>query len=161
MRVFVTLVMIGAAACLAGCGRSGTKTYSTSNGGTVSVSNANDHMTITGSNGEKVEFGAGTNAKMPTFLPLYPGATVQSSFTGNGKDGSGGVVTFHAHAAPADVIEFYKGKSTAAGMAQTMTADMGGTSTYVAASDKTKQTMSVSATKDADGTNVQLTWGTK
>ncbi len=46
-------------------------------------------------------------------------------------------------------------------MAQTMTADMGGTSTYVAANDKTKQTLSVSATKDADGTSVQLTWGEK
>jgi hypothetical protein len=152
--------MIVAAAGLTACGKSGTKTYSTNNGN-VTVSNSNDHMTITGSNGEKVEFGTGTNAKLPTFLPLYPGATVQSSFTGNGKDGSGGVVTFHAHASPADIIDFYKNKATSAGMAQTMTADMGGTSTYVAANDKTKQTMSVSATKDADGTSVQLTWGLK
>jgi hypothetical protein len=160
MRAFVTVVMIGAAVGLSGCGKSGTKTYSTGNG-SVTVSNSNDHMTITGSNGEKVEIGSGTDAKLPSFLPLYAGATVQSSFTGNGKDGSGGMVSFHAHAAPADIIGFYKDKSTAAGMAQTMTADMGGTSTYVAANDKTKQTMSVSATKDADGTTVQLTWGMK
>jgi hypothetical protein len=160
MRAFVTVVMIGAAVGLTACGKSDTKTYSTGNGN-VTVSNANDHMTITGSNGEKVEFGTGTNAKLPTFLPLYPGATVQSSFTGNGKDGSGGVVTFHAHAAPADIIGFYKSRSTAAGMAQTMTADMGATSTYVAANDKTKQTVSVSATKGGDGTTVQLTWGEK
>jgi len=160
MRAFATVLMIGAAVALSACGKNNTKTYSTGNG-SVTVSNSNDHMTITGSNGEKVEFGTGTNAKLPSFLPLYPGATVQSSFTGNGKDGSGGVVTFQAHASPAEIIGFYKGKATAAGMAQTMTADMGGTSTYVAANDKTKQTMSVSATANADGSSVQLTWGTK
>jgi hypothetical protein len=160
MRAFVTVVMIGAAVGLAACGKSDTKTYSTGNG-SVTVSNSSDRMTITGSNGEKVEFGSGTNAKLPAFLSLYPGATVQTSITGNGKDGSGGMVAFHAHASPADIIGFYKNKATAAGMAQTMTADMGGTSTYVAANDKTKQTMSVSATKDADGTSVQLTWGAK
>jgi len=160
MRTFATVVMIAAAAGLVACGKSDTKTYSTSNG-SVTVSNSNDHVTITGANGEKAEIGTGTTAKLPSFLPLYPGATVQSSFTGNGKDGSGGMVAFHAHASPAEIIGFYKEKSTAAGMTQTMTADMGGTSTYVAANDKTKQTLSVSATKDADGTSVQLTWGTK
>jgi hypothetical protein len=160
MRAFVTVVMIGAAVGLVACGKSDTKTYSTGNG-SVTVSNSNDHMTITGANGEKVEFGTGTNAKLPAFLPLYPGATVQSSFTGNGKDGTGGMVSFHAHASPAEIIGFYKDKSTAAGMAQTVMADMGGTSTYVAANDKTKQTVSVSATKDADGATVQLTWGMK
>ena len=160
MRAFVAVAMIGAAVGLTACGKSDTKTYSTGNG-SVTVSNSSDHMTITGSNGEKAEFGTGTNAKLPAFLPLYPGATVQSSITGNGKDGSGGMVAFQAHASPADIIGFYKTKATAAGMGQTMAADIGGTSTYVAANDKTRQTMSVSATKSADGSSVQLTWGTK
>jgi dihydroxyacetone kinase len=58
-------------------------------------------------------------------------------------------------------VNFYKQKTTAAGMAQTMSAEMGETTTYVAANDKTKQTVSVSATKGGDGTTVQLTWGEK
>jgi hypothetical protein len=156
--------MIAAAATLAGCGKHDTKTYTDGNGNSVAVSNSGDgHMTITGSNGEKVEFGTGASAmaKMPPYLPLYPGAKVTTSFTGSGKDGSGGMIAFQVSAGTADVVNFYKQKATAAGMAQTMSAEMGDTTTYVAANDKTKQTVSVSATKGSDGTTVQLTWGEK
>ena len=95
MRRIVAVMMMGAALGLVGCGKTDTKTYSDGKGNNVSVSNAGDHMTITGSNGEKVEFGTGASAKMPAYLPLYPGAKVTASFTGQGKDGSGGMVSFH------------------------------------------------------------------
>ena len=88
-------------------------------------------MTITGANGEKVEFGTGSSAKMPSDIPLYPGAKVTASFSGQGKDGSGGMVAFTTTASPDDVIAFYKQKAEAIGMAQTMNMDMGGTKSYV------------------------------
>ena len=95
MRNLVVIAMIAAAAGLAGCGKSDTKVYSNGKD-SVAVSQSGDHMTITGSNGEKVEIGSGASAsaKMPSYLPLYPGAKVTSSFTGSGKDGIGGMVAF-------------------------------------------------------------------
>jgi len=161
MRRIFTVVMIGAAIGLVGCGKTDTKTYSDGKGNNVSVSNTGDHMTITGANGEKVEFGTGANAKMPSYLPLYPGAKVTASFSGQGKDGSGGMVAFHAAATPADIIAFYKQKAASAGMADTMNMDAGGTMTYMASNEKAKTTLSVSATKGSDGSDGQVTWGTK
>jgi len=162
MRKVFVVMMIGAAVSLIGCGKNESKN-SGSEAGNVSVSGSGDHMTITGSHGEKVEFGSGSSAtsKLPSYLSLYPGATVTASFTGSGQDGSGGLISFHVKASPAEVIAFYKQKAAAGGMADTMNAEMGGTSTYVAADEKTKKQMSVSATKAADGSDVQLTWGTK
>jgi len=164
MRILVAISTIVAVTALAGCGKHDTKTYTDSNGNSVAVSNNGDgHMTVTGSNGEKVEFGSGAaaTAKMPSYLPLYPGAKVTTSFTGSGKDGAGGMVAFQVAASAADVVSFYKAKATSAGLAQTMSAEMGDTTTYVAANDKTKHTVSVSATKGSDGTTVQITWSEK
>jgi hypothetical protein len=161
MRRILAITMIVAATGLVGCGKTDTKTYSDGKGNNVSVSNAGDHMTITGSNGEKVEFGTGASAKMPSYLPLYPGAKVTASFSGQGKDGSGGMVAFHAAATPADVIAYYKQKAASAGMADTMNMDAGGTMTYMASNEKAKTTLSVTATKASDGSDGQVTWGTK
>jgi hypothetical protein len=160
MRTII-VTMIAVAVGLVGCGKSSTKIYSNGKD-SVAVSQSGDHMTFTGSNGEKAEFGSGAAAaNMPSYLPLYPGAKVTASFAGSGKDGSGGVVTFEAKAAPADIIAFYKPKVTAAGMAQTASMEMGATTTYVAANDASKRSVSVSATKSSDGTTVQLTWSGK
>jgi len=162
MRTIIAATIAATAIGLVGCGKSDTKVYSNGKD-SVAVSQSGDHMTVTGSNGEKVEFGNGVTAtaNMPSYLPLYPGAKVTASFTGSGKDGSGGVVTFSANAAPADIINFYKPKLTTAGMAQTASMEMGATTTYVAANEASKRSVSVSATKSGDGTTVQLTWSGK
>jgi hypothetical protein len=188
MRAIFAVAAIAAALTLAGCGKHDSSNSSTgsgssdnssagtgasggsSGGSTVtSVTGGTNHMTITGSNGEKVEIGTGASAKLPDYIPMYPGGTVTSSFTGSGKDGGGGVVVFHAKGAdPAAVVAFYKDKAKAAGMADKVSMDMGGTLTYVASNEDTdagkvkggKKTLSVSATKKDDGADVQLTWGT-
>lgn len=162
MRKLIAIAMIGAAVSLVGCGKSDTKVYSDGKGGSVAVSNGGDgHMTITGANGEKVEIGTGSNAKMPDDIPLYPGAKVTASFTGQGKDGSGGMVSFTTTDTPDAVVAFYKQKAEAAGMAQTMNMDMNGTKSYVAANDKDKRSLTITATKGSDGTTGQVTWGIK
>ena len=162
MRKLFAVAMIGAAVALVGCGKSDTKTYTDGSGNSITTSKDGDgHMTITGANGEKVEFGTGSSAKMPSDIPLYPGAKVTASFSGQGKDGSGGMVAFTTTASPDDVIAFYKQKAEAIGMAQTMNMDMGGTKSYVAANEKDKRTLSITATKASDGTTGQVTWGTK
>jgi hypothetical protein len=162
MRIIIAATTAAIAIGLVGCGKSDTKVYSNGKD-SVAVSQSGDHMTVTGSNGEKVEFGSGTNAtaNTPSYLPLYPGAKVTASFTGSGKDGAGGMVSFQSSAAPADIINFYKPKVTAAGMAQTASMEMGATTTYAAANETSKRSVSVTATKGGDGTTVQLAWSGK
>jgi hypothetical protein len=165
MRKLVVVTMIIAAAGLTACGKSGTKVY-TDGKSTVSVSDADKgHVTITGANGEKVEIGGTQDVagKLPSYLPMYPGGTVKSSMIGNGKDGMGGLIVFHTNAAAADVIAFYKGKATAAGMADTMDMNTGATTMYVGTNQKTNESVQVAATKSSDGagTDVQLTWSNK
>jgi hypothetical protein len=46
-------------------------------------------------------------------------------------------------------------------MADTMNMDSGGTMVYIAANEKAKSQVSVSATKASDGTDAQVTWGAK
>jgi hypothetical protein len=161
MQKIFAMVALGAAVSLAACGKKDEKTVYSNGGATVTQSSSGDHMTITGANGEKVEFGSGSSAKMPSYLPLYPGANITASFSGQGKDGSGGVVTFHTGATPADVISFYKKKAAAAGMTEAMNMESGGTTLFTAANEKAKTTLSVSATKGTDGTDAQVTWGSK
>ena len=162
MRKLFAVAMIGAAVALVGCGKSDTKTYTDGSGNSITTSKDGDgHMTITGANGEKVEFGTGSSAKLPADIPLYPGAKVTASFSGQGKDGSGGMVSFTTTDTPDAVVAFYKQKAEAAGMAQTMNMDMNGTKSYVAANDKDKRSLAITATKGSDGTTGQVTWGIK
>jgi hypothetical protein len=151
-----------AAAGLTGCGKRDTKVYSNGKE-SVAVSQSGDHMTMTGSNGEKVEIGGNQDisGKLPAYLPMYPGGQVKSSIFGNGKDGSGGMVMFHTAAAAQDVIAFYKGKATSAGLADTMDMNSGGTLLYAGTNEKTQQSVQIAATKSSDGTDVQLTWSGK
>jgi hypothetical protein len=165
MRTLVAATMIITAAGLTACGKNGTQVY-TDGKSSVAVSNAGDgHVTINGANGEKVEIGGKQDVagQLPSYLPMYPGGDVKSSMIGNGKDGMGGLVVFHTSASTSDIIAFYKGKATAAGMADTMDMNSGNTTMYVGTNEKTKQTVQVAATKagDGSGSDVQLTWSNK
>lgn len=163
MQKMFAVLAIGAAVALAGCGKKDEKTVYSDGGNTITQSQSGDHMTVTGQNGEKMEFGTGAGAasKLPAYAPLYPGATVTSSFSGAGKEGSGGSLAFHTTAAPADVIAFYKDKAAGGGLKQTMNADMNGTMMFTAQNDDNKTQVSITATKGADGTEGQITWSSK
>lgn len=161
MQKVFAVIAIGAALALAGCGKKDEKTVYSDGHNTVSTNASGDHMTITGQNGEKVEFGAGTNAKLPDFAPLYPGANVTSSVTGSGKDGNGGMVGFHTSSPPADVIAFYKAKSGAGGLAQTMDANVNGVMMFAAGKNDNKTSISITASKGTDGTDATVTWSSK
>lgn len=159
MRKLFTIAMIGAALALSGCGKKDEKTvYSDNKGNSVATNASGDHMTFTGSNGEKMEIGTGTNAKLPAYLAVYPGASVAANINTNNADGTGGMVSLKTSAAPADVIAFYKQKAQAHGMKESMNADMNGTMTFAAANDAAKEQLAVSAAKDSDGTTVSITW---
>jgi hypothetical protein len=83
---------------------------------------------------------------------------VQTSVNGSDKGGTGGTVIFKTSASVADIIAFYKQKTTAAGMAETMSMTSGGMTTFGAAKQGTKNSVQVVATAGGDGTSVQVVW---
>lgn len=166
MRKIFTVLMVGAALGLAGCGKKEEKTVYSDGQTTVTqtgnVAGGGDgHITVTGPNGEKAEYGTGASAKLPAYLPVYPGGTVTMSTSGSSASGSGGSTLIHTSAAPSDVIAFYKGKTAAHGMKDVATTEAGAMISYAAEDATQKESVSVIATKGADGTDVQIIWGSK
>jgi len=160
MRLGVIALCLGAGLLVAGCGKSDNSGGVTiaGKGGNVTVSGNGAHMTMKSDDGKttvEVNSNGIANVAMPDFAPLYPGATVQSTVSSAGK---GAMVVFNTAAAPADIIAFYKQKSAAAGLAETLNANEGAAMMFVAGKDK--KTVQVVASKSGSGTQVQLIWAT-
>jgi len=61
------------------------------------------------------KFGAGAAAKLPAWLPAYPGATIQGTFSAEGRDGSTGSFNFHTADSIEQVVKFYEDSLKQAG----------------------------------------------
>ena len=102
--------------------------------------------------------GAGAAASLPSDLPLYPGATVISNISANGGEDAGGTIIFQVKAAPAAVVSFYRQKAADAGLSQTTAADAGARVMFSASQPESGRAISVIATAQDGGAQVQLTW---
>ncbi len=97
----------------------------------------------------------------PDFAVVYPGGTAQGPATvARGPDGPGGILSFTTEAAPDAVIDFYRQRAEAAGLASVMAMNTGEARAYgAAASDGSGKLLRVVATPVEDGpTSVQLDW---
>jgi hypothetical protein len=122
---------------IAGCGGSDQKTYKVKDpetGNTVEVqtSSNNQTMTITGEdeNGAPVSVTVTEGYQegaLPDWLPLYPGANVESAMTGGPAGEQGALVSFTVDDSPSDVAAFYAEKVKAAGVVEMMQASAGET----------------------------------
>lgn len=54
------------------------------------------------------KFGAGAAAKLPNWLPSYPGAVIQGAYSAEGKDGEGGGFGFGTYDSIEKVVRFYE-----------------------------------------------------
>ncbi len=123
-------------------------------------------FTAEGENGEKatMEFGAGA-AKLPSWVPEYPGSKPAGTFSvkGNGGDGAGegGNVTFTTPDAAPKVLSFYQTRAKEKGMrvSLTSTSDEGGM--IIASDDESSRTLTVVVGRGADGTTINLTYAAK
>jgi hypothetical protein len=83
--------------------------------------NGRFHMRARGRRGEEanIDIGAGSG-KVPSWVPVYPGATAQGNFTATGDDGkgsgAGGVVAYESSDPTEKVVDFYKEKINGLGM---------------------------------------------
>jgi hypothetical protein len=165
MRAAIVALSLSVCVVVAGCGKGSEKTVVIpGKDGNVTVTSSNDsqHMVMHSADGTAtvdINSNGGANTKMPDFAPLYPGAKVTSSVVGaNSKDGQqGAMVIFSVAASPTDVVAFYKQKATAAGLPQTMSADINNTQMFAAGKDKKSVTVSASASNGT--TQVQVLWG--
>jgi hypothetical protein len=106
---------------------------------------------------------SGSNAAATTPLPayseIYPGAVAeQPAVAADGAAGPGGMVTFVAEAAPDAVVDFYRQRAEAAGLASMTALSQGETRAYGAAGDNGAAVQVVAAPDGEGRTSVQLTW---
>ena len=148
--------LIAAAAVIAllcACGRKdGHTTITTGPDGSVKYP-------VKGANGDSAQVvTGGGQVKLPAYLPLFPGAVVDSSMTANGGASAGNMVIFHTGSKPDQVIAFYKQKAEGAGFASIFSNQAGDNMMFTAGKEGTEESLQVIATPADGGASVQLTW---
>jgi hypothetical protein len=164
MRAVIVAISLSACVLVTGCGKSSERSITIpGKDGNVTISGSGDteHMTVKTADGTAtmdVNANGGVHASMPDFAPLYPGAKVTSSLAGTGANGTKSAqVVFAVSAAPSDVIAFYKQKSDAAGLVQSVNATVNDSMMFEAGKDK--KSIVVTATKGTGVTQVSIAWG--
>ncbi|SRR5579871_2218189 len=97
-----------------------------------------------------VKFGANTGAQMPSWVPTYPGSTVDGTFSISGDKGSQGTFTFKSSDSAEKVISFYQDQLKSAGMNITMTS-VGGAGGTVSAENADKSRTVLVVVSDSSG----------
>ena len=137
---------------LAGCGRkddSNKVETKTESDGTQSI-------TVTDNKGTQVTMaGPGATANMPSYAPMFPGATVEATVTTPNK---GGMVEFKTSASAQEIIAYYKKAAAGAGFKDNLDMTSGDAVTFSASNPNGSHALSVVATKNPDGTHAQVTW---
>jgi hypothetical protein len=97
----------------------------------------------------------------PAFAVIYPGGEASAPPTvARGPDGPGGILSFTTDATPDAVVDFYRQRAEASGLATVMAMNTGDARAYgAAAEDGSGKLLRVVATPVEDGpTSVQLDW---
>jgi len=154
-RSVLALVLSVAAIGLSGCGRNdddAAKVVSENH------SDGSQGYTVTDGHGTKVTVNApGDASGVPSYAPIYPGASIETTVNAPGK---GGMVTFQTTASRETVIAFYKKSAASSGMQDVVNMASEHMTSYSAANEKAKQGLTVVAVDAGNGTHVQVNWGT-
>jgi len=123
-------------------------------------------FTAEGEKGEtaSMEFGVAAN-KPPDWVPIYPGATAQGTFSvrGSSADGSGtgGNYTYSTSDSAEKVFQFYENKAKDSGMTPKVTTHVGQGGMMVFADDASKRSLTIVVGEESGKTNVNITYGEK
>ena len=111
-----------------------------------------------------IEIG-GANSKLPSWIPMYPGATVQANISakGDGSDGSGegGNFSFTTQDSASKVLSFYQDKAKELGLKVNLNATSGEGGTIMAADDDGKRSLTVLAGSSSGETTANVTYASK
>jgi hypothetical protein len=116
----------------------------------------NGRLTMKSSNG-RAAFNVGGSAKLPAWVPNYPGSDPQSSFSAEGQGGESGTFTFKTRDSSENVTRFYQDHLQSAGLHVTVPVPH----MLVAQDDAKKRTMTVVIAGEGSDTTVQATYATK
>lgn len=123
-------------------------------------------MTVTGADGQEVlRAGAGAAADMPTWIPVYPGASAQSSYSAQTAEGKAGAIVVSSGDSPDAVLSWYETRLQSDGFkVEKMTMASGGTTsggTLTAITADEARTLSVVVSAAPEGTQAMVTYGEK
>ncbi|HYP07706.1 MAG TPA: hypothetical protein VER03_15845 [Bryobacteraceae bacterium] len=134
-------------------------------GKTVTMESSGEGLSIKGVDGSTVQVGGQAGAKMPEWLPAYPGAVAQGTFAMQGGSESGAAISFTTKDAVEKVSTFYQDAFKNAGLSTTtnmMTQD-GKTSGGIIAGESAdrKRSAVVNIASGDDGITVGVTYSDK
>ena len=118
--------------------------------GKISMKSGNGRASIT----------MGGGAKVPAWVPDYPGSDPQSAFSAQGQDGETGTFTFKTRDPVDKVTKFYEDQFHSSGLHITSSAQGTG-SMLVAQDDAKKHTLTVIVGVDTSNTTVAVTYANK
>jgi hypothetical protein len=107
-----------------------------------------------------MEFGD-SSAKLPSWLPAYPGAKVAGTFAVNSGEGEGGSFSFSTRDAPAKIVEFYQDGLKQSGFKINTTATSNDSSMLAAEDESTRRTVMVTVGSGSEGNTVTIVFGSK
>ena len=130
---------------------------------TVTIDDAKKGRIVFESEGQKVEIGA--EAKVPSWLPKYPGAKEEGVFSAQGSEGEGGTFGFKTSDSPEQVASFYEDRFKKDGMKTVKsTIQKDGASSVInlaATEERERRHANVTITSGDDGTSVAVIFGEK
>jgi hypothetical protein len=120
----------------------------------------NGRFSMKGSDGHS-SFSIGGDAKIPTWVPDYPGSHPQAAFSAKGDDGESGTFTFKTSDSEAAVAKFYRDQFQSLGMHISSDARSSGNGSAVTAEDEAKKhTITAIVGVDGSRTTVAVTYVT-
>ena len=129
---------------------------------TISANGANGTFEVKSDEGT-VKIGG--NAKVPAWVPDYPGSEPQSAFSSQGKDGNSGSFVFKTNDGSDKVVKYYQDQFQSSGLKVTsnITSQNGRSSAgmLVAEDSSSKHTITVIIAPDSNQTGVSVTYATK
>ncbi len=111
--------------------------------------------------GEAVSFGGGAAAKVPAWVPSYPGAKPEGTFSSQGGENEGGMFGFKTGDGAKKVLGWYEQSLKGGGFTTTLTDSGDGSGGMVMAEDASKRTVMVTVGTEDSQTAVQVTYGNK
>jgi hypothetical protein len=119
----------------------------------------NGRISMKSSNGA-ASFSIGGGAKVPAWVPEYPGSDPQSAFSAQGRDGASGTFTFKTPDSADKVTRFYQDQFQSSGL-HISSRVQGSGSMLVAEDDAKKHTVTVIVGVDGSNTTVAVTYANK
>lgn len=116
-----------------------------------------------GADGKNARVEIGTKAKLPSWIPGYPGSEPAFSIKGSGDDGEGGNFSFTTSDSVSQVMSFYQDKIKELGMKAEVTSTSSSGGSIVAADEAAeKRSLTVAVVGDSSSkTVVNVTYGSK